>query len=232
MRLALLVALAAALLPAATAPAAAGEARRAMDRGFDLFAARSYEEASRGFEEAAAKAGGEGLDPATARYNQGSALLRAGKGAEAAAAFAEALRTVDARLRGRAQYNRGVALATAAEALETRGETAKAIETLGEALDAYESAMRDDPGDEDPKVNHELAFRKRARLQEKMSPRESQQGARPPRQPGEQPPPRSDRDVTADQARMMLEAMKQQETARRSQVRVSRGLSAPVDKDW
>ena len=230
MRNQLLVALASLAITAV--PAAADEARRAMDGGFDLFAAKNYEEAARKFEEAAKAAGEEGLDPAAPRYNQASALLKAGKGPEAAAAFAEALRSTDPGLRGRAHYNRGIALVTAAEALESQGDTVKAIGILGQALEAYESAMRADPEDEDPKVNHELASLKKAQLEERT--KEQREAARPPRQAGapEQVQPRPEKEMTADEARMMLEAMKQQEISRRSQVRLSRGVSMAVDKDW
>ena len=237
MRRPLLVALAGLSLSAiATAPATAGEARQAMDEGFALFAAKNYAGAARKFEEAATKAGGEGLDMETPRYNQASALLMAGKGAEAAAAFVEALRSPDPGLRGRAHYNRGIALVTAAEAVERQGDTGKAIMVLDQALEAYESAMRADPEDEDPKVNHELAFRKKLRLEERM--REQARGrgqeAPPQRRMGDQERVQRgpEKEMTADEARMMLEAMKQQESSRRSQVRLSRGVPAAVDRDW
>jgi tetratricopeptide (TPR) repeat protein len=218
------------------APVAAGEARRAMDEGLALFAAKNYEGAARRFEEAAKKAGEEGLDPATPRYNQASALVKAGKGLEAAAAFAEALRSSDPGLRQRAHYNRGIALATAAEALDVQGDTAKAIAILDQALEAYESAMRADPEDEDPKVNHELAFRKKAQLEEHMKEQAQSRGeeTRPPRQAGDRERMQlgTEKEMTADEARMMLEAMRQQEISRRSQVRLSRGVRATVDRDW
>jgi tetratricopeptide (TPR) repeat protein len=207
-----------------------------MDEGFSLFEAKNYEGAARRFEEAATKAGGEGLDPAAPRYNQGSALVKAGKGLEAAAAFAEALRSSDPGLRQRAHYNRGIALATAAEALDLQGDTAKAIVVLDQALEAYESAMRADPKDEDPKVNHELAFRKKAQLEERV--KEQAQGRREKTQPQSQAGDReqlqrgTEREMTADEARMMLEAMRQQEVSRRGQVRLSRGVRATADRDW
>jgi tetratricopeptide (TPR) repeat protein len=226
-----------ALTAIAVSPAEAGEARRAMDEGFALFEAKNFEGAARKFEEAATKAATEGLDPAIPRYNQAGALVMAGKGAEAAAVFVESLRSPDTGLRNRAHYNRGIALATAAEALERKGDTGTAIAALDQALEAYESSMRADPGDEDPKVNHELAFRKKALLEERMK-EQAQHGRTPevrtPGQPEETPrmQRKPEEEMSADEARMMLEAMRQQETSRRSQVRLSRGVSAAVDKDW
>lgn len=221
----------------ATRPAAAEDARGALAGGIALFADKNYEGAARKFEEAAAKAGGEGLDASVARYNQASALVMAGKGAEAAAAFAEALRSSDPGLSVRAHYNRGIALVTAAEALERAGDTEKAIQGFEEALEAYESAMRADPSDEDPKVNHELAFREKSRLEGLRKGQQSQgrreeagrqgQGGK---QESRQRAPETE--MTADEARLMLEAIRQQELSRRGEVRLPRGPRAAVDKDW
>jgi tetratricopeptide (TPR) repeat protein len=234
MRRALFIVLA--CLPMAAPSAAAAEARRAMDEGSALFAEKNYEGAARKFGEAATKARGEGLDAAAPRYNQASALVMAGKGLEAAAAFTEALHSPDPGLRVRAHYNRGIALATAAEVLEQQGDAGKAIGLLEEALEAYENAMRADPKDEDPKVNHELASRKKAQLEERLKGPTSDRGeeARPPGKRGEQDQRRRtpEAEMTADEARMMLEAMTQQEISRRNQVQLSRGARTAVDRDW
>src|SRR5512139_2666224 len=103
-------------------PAAAAEARRAMDEGSVLFGAGSYAAAAGKFQEAAALAGGEGLEPEAARYNAAISLLRIGKSAEAVTAFTQALHTSDPGLRARAHYNRGIALVATAEAREQRGD--------------------------------------------------------------------------------------------------------------
>jgi tetratricopeptide (TPR) repeat protein len=226
------------------APAQAGEGRRAMDEGFALFAARQFEGAAGKFEEAAAKAAGEGLDPATAVYDRAVALLSAGRAPDAAAGFAEATRAADPALRAKAHYNRGVALATAAVAVEGEGDLAKAVALLDRALDAYESSMRIDAADEDPKVNHEWAARRKALLEAKLRERAAQ--SRPPADnaQGDQRRPeperererqrggRADKEMTPSEARVMLDAMKQQEKVQRDRIRPPFGGSAPVGKDW
>lgn len=248
-RAALAVAAMAVLLGVAMPAGAAGGARRALDEGLALFAARRYDEAAGKFAEAAAQAGAEGLDPAVAGYDRGIALLRAGKGAEAAAVLAEALRSPDAGLRESALYHRGIALTAAAETAEGGGETGKAVALLEEALDAYEGAMRIDPEDEDPKVNHELVSRRKARLEEKTkgaggrgrtddAKQEQKERQSPPepegrgqeKRPVPQGPP--GKEMRPDEARTLLDAMRQQEQAQRGRTRPSLGGALPVEKNW
>lgn len=212
-------------------PAASGEARRAMDEGSVLFAAGSYTAAAGKFEEAATLAGGEGLEPEAARYNAAVSLLKIGKAPEAVTAFTQAQRSADPGLRGRAHYNRGIALVAVAEAVEKRGDVQGAVVSLGQALEAYESAMLIDAKDEDPKVNHELASRKKAQLEEKLRERQGRaQAPQPESTRQEEQRPR--KEMTNDEARLMLEAMKQQEISRRQQVQPFRGAPARVEKDW
>jgi tetratricopeptide (TPR) repeat protein len=241
------------LVAATASPAAAGDARQVMAEAFALFEARSYEKAAGKFAEAAAKSGEERLDPAPAGYDRAVALLKAGKDSEAAAAFTEALRSTDPGLRQRSHYNQGLALANAAGAAENRGEREEALRLLDQALDAYESAMRIDPNDEDPKVNHELVSRKRSQLEQRIRerkgggadrgrdredrgeerPRPGPQEAeeRKPGAPGGGPTGRG-QEMTPDEARMILDAMKRQEQAQRSRIRPFSGRSASVEKNW
>ncbi|HEY6000138.1 MAG TPA: hypothetical protein VI078_12690 [bacterium] len=218
-------------------PAAAAGARRALDEGLDLFAAGRYDEAATRFAGAAEQAGGEGLDPAVGGYDRAIAFLKAGRAPEAAAAFAELEDAGDERLRESARYQRGIALETAADATESGGDLPKAIALLDEALAAYEGAMRVDPGDEDPKVNHELAFRKRARLAQKL---QGQGASRPPERAGRgEPPPErpprpepSGKEMRPEEARTLLDALRQQEQSQRGRMRPFRGDATAVEKDW
>lgn len=247
MRRALRTALAVLALAAALTPrgAAGAGARGALAEGFALFEARDYEEAARRFDDAAAKAAGEGLDAAAARYDLGLALLKADKSPEAAAAFAEAVHSPDAGLSAKAHYNRGLALAAASEAAETAGRLEAAVALLDQALGSFEGAMRVAPDDEDPKVNHELTARKKAQLEEKLRDQEKQRGGGGPLPPKAQErteernqgtlperPQAPGSEMRPDEARTMLDAMKQQEMSQRSRVRPPRGESAPVDKPW
>lgn len=233
-------------LPVATAAAAAGEARRAMDEGFALFAAQSYTGAAAKFQEAAARARLEGLDPAAALYNRAGALLKAGKAAEAAEAYGDALRSPDHGLREMAHHNRGVALVAAAGTLEQADRIGDAVRLLDEALDAFESAMRIDPGDEDPKVDHELVSRIKSRLEDERR-KQEQSRERKQREPagdarvrqgaaeGVQPAARGGtpgREMTPEEARTMLDAVWQREVSQRGRVRLPRGGPVPVSRDW
>lgn len=245
MKRALLVALAL-LAPAAyAAPAPAAGARGALTEGFARFEARDFDGAARRFEEAAARAAGERLDPGAALYDQGCALLKAGKAIEAAAAFAEALRSPDPGLGAKAHFNRGVALVTAAEAAVSTPVPAAALGYLDQALAAFESAMRAAPDDEDPKVNHELASRRKAQLEQQLRDREQRQGAggKPPpparertqeRDPGTRPqrPEASGSEMKPEEARAMLDALRQQEMSQRRRIGPPRGESARVEKAW
>jgi tetratricopeptide (TPR) repeat protein len=212
-------------------PAASGEARRAMDEGSLLFAAGSYAAATGKFEEAATLAGGEGLEPEAARYNAAVSLLKVGKAPEAVTAFTQAQRSADPGLRGRAHYNRGIALVAVAEAQEKRGDVPGAVVSLGQALEAYESAMLIDAQDEDPKVNYELASRKKARLEEQLQ-AQPERGQAPQPETTRQEEQRPRQEMTNDEARLMLEAMKQQEISQRHQAQPFRGAPVWVDKDW
>lgn len=247
-----LLAAAAALLALTASPAAAAEARRVLDEGLTLFAAGQFEAAAGRFAEAAAQAQREGLDPAVATYDRAIALLRAGKGAAAAGAFTEALRSPDTALHGSAHYQRGIALTTVADAAESAGGAGEAVALLEQALEAYESAMRIDPGDEDPKVNHELVSRRKSQLEEKLKGQEktggdgARGGAKPeeterprdqePQGPGQgAPPARQDpagQEMRPDEARTLLDAMRQQEQSQRGRTRPFRGEAVPVEKNW
>lgn len=234
-----------ALFPVAVSSAAAGDARREMDEGLALFATRGYEAAAGKFAAAAASAGDQRLDPATARYDRATALLMAGKSLEAAAGFAEALNSSDPGLRKQAHYNRGVALVAAADDAERRNDSGRAVALLDQALGEYESAMRIDPDDEDPKVNHELVSRKRAHLEERIRKRgenagqreEERQPARERRkEPGQGAQAREQggpgKEMTPAEARSLLDAMRQRETSQRDRIKPFAGGSVPVEKNW
>ena len=239
MRGALAAVLAAVVLAAAPAAASAAEgARRSLDEGLALFAAGSYEDAARRFAQAADGAPGAGLDAAVARFDQGCALLRAGRHAEAAAAFAQAASSPDRSVAAGAHYNRGLALAGAADAPEAAGRLEEAVALLGQALGSFEGSMQADPADEDAKVNHEVIARRKARLEERLR-REQGRGAgagaaNPPPVAGarERPQPAAGREMQADEARTMLDAMRQQETSQRGRVLPQPRGTAGVEKPW
>ena len=164
------------------------------------------------------------------------------------------------------------------ELAEKQGGLDPAIGSVDEALSMYESAMTLAPGDEDAKVNYELALRRKQELQQKkeqqqqqqkqdqdkqdqekedqsqkqeqqekndqqkQDPQENQQQDQKKDQQqnqGHQQPsdqqqaqPRKSEEMTPEEARIMLDAMKQEEQASRDRMRLIIGQPTPVEKDW
>lgn len=123
---------------------AAREARR----GHQLYAAGRFRESHEAFQRALASSG----DPAL-QYALGTTLYRLHRYEDAARSFREA--TGVPRLRQRSWYNLGNAYVRAAE------EAGDKEMLLGQAIAAYEEALRLDPADSAAKWNLELALRRR-----------------------------------------------------------------------
>lgn len=162
-----------ALLPALAF--AEEEPRTLLGSGAAAYQKQDYGTAITNFARAAAAAIPEKLDPAVARFNEGNALLRAGRASEAGIAYEQALRTTDLGLQGKAYYNRGNALMADAEAKRAAGQFDGALKGIDEALAMYERSMLLNPRDRDPKQNHELAMLRREQVQEQKKQQEQQQ---------------------------------------------------------
>ena len=185
----------------------------------------------------------------------------------AATNFAEATRSPDLALQSKAYYNRGNALVTGSASLEKQGGLDTALGSVDEAIEMYENAMTLAPGDEDAKVNYELALKKKQELQQKQQQQQKQdqqqkdqsqeqekqkkddqqkqdqqkdqqqdKGQPQPQQQADdqqkQPQPQKSEEMTPEEAKMMLDAMKQEEQASRDRMRLVIGQPTPVDKDW
>jgi tetratricopeptide (TPR) repeat protein len=123
-------------------------AAREIRRGQQLYDAGRYRESNEAFRRALATSG----DPAL-QYAVGTTLYRLHRYEEAARSFREA--TSVPRLRQRSWYNLGNAYVRAAE------EASNKEVPLGQAIAAYEEALRLNPGDSAAKWNLELALRRR-----------------------------------------------------------------------
>jgi tetratricopeptide (TPR) repeat protein len=121
---------------------------REIRRGQQLYDAGLYRESNEAFRRALAASG----DPAL-QYAVGTTLYRLHRYEEAARSFREA--TGVPRLRQRSWYNLGNAYVRAAE------EASDKEVPLGQAIAAYEEALRLDPADSAAKWNLELALRRR-----------------------------------------------------------------------
>jgi Ca-activated chloride channel homolog len=253
----------------------ADPARSALRDGIRLYEDGSFDKSATRFDEAAQGASRAKLDAAVPKYNQGNALIRAGQPDEASKAYADALRSTDLSLQGKAYFNRGNALARISGEDEAKGELDAASRALDEALVMYENAMALDPQDEDAKVNYELALKQKEQLQQKQQQQQQQQeqdqedqqkedeqsqpqqqqgqdqqeqnqqneqqeqqeqqGQQPQEQEASQEQaqsPKSSEAMTPEEAAMVLDSMKQEEQAKREQLKLIIGQPVPVDKDW
>jgi Ca-activated chloride channel family protein len=126
-----------------------GRTREAI-RGRQLYDQGKYLEAYEAYQAVLRQQGGPEL-----RYNAGNALYRLKQYTEASKSWREAMPGGSDMLRQEAFYNMGNAFVRASE-------DANALSGyLERALDAYEEALRLNPGDQDAKWNLEIALQKR-----------------------------------------------------------------------
>ena len=240
------------------APALAGAAdspRTLFREGLAAYEKKDFEKAAQQFGQAASGATTNRLDPAVPLYNAANALMQLGRHEEASQQYQEALRSPNLALQGRAYYNRGNALYKLAETpAPDAGANNNASSAIGEALRMYERALFLNPHDEDAKVNYELALRLKEQIEQQQKqqqdqeknqeqqpkenkeqeqqPQQADQGQdKSPEQPANQEPTPAQQ-MTPEEARMLLDRMKQEEQAYRDQMRVIMGRPVPVDKDW
>ncbi len=272
MRWTSLIALCAALI--AFRADAADDARRAMSEGLREYEGTAFDKASAAFDKAAQAAPDQKLDAAVARYNEANALFRDGKFQDAASRYSDALRSPDLALQSKAYFNRGNALFNMAAAEEAQGQMDIAGKALDEAISMYERAMTLAPRDEDPKVNYELALKRKLELEQKQQQQQDQQKDKDQeKQDQNQPSDNQDQQqqkqqqqeeqkqeqgqsqaekdkddqtaqeqpaqptapseaMTPEEAKLMLDAMKQDEQSRREQLKMILGQPTPVEKDW
>ena len=131
------------------------EALRMGDR---LYENRDFEAAEQAYRQAGAAA--------QARYNQGNAVYRQGRYADAAALYRAAAETANAP-------------ATRADALYNLGNACLKQRQYDQAIGAYEQALRLRPGDPDAKINLQLA-----KQMQKQAAAPPPQSAMPDRQAG------------------------------------------------
>lgn len=244
--------------------------RQAMKNGTRFYRGQSYDKAAEAFEQASQSAHQAKLDPSVAKYNAANARFKIGGFGAAATNYAEATRSPNLALQSKAYYNRGNALMADSELAEKQGVLDPAIGSVDEALSMYESAMTLAPGDEDAKVNYELALRRKQELQQKKEQQQQQQKQGQDKQDQEkedqsqkqdpqenqqqdqkkdqqqnqdhqqpsdqqqqqQSQPQKSEEMTPEEARIMLDAMKQEEQASRDRMRLIIGQPTPVEKDW
>lgn len=275
---------------AAALPAPAVTPQSLMKDGREAYEAGRAEEALKKFQEAAKTAEPAKLDPAPAEFNQGTTLLKLGRGTEADPFLEKALRTPDLRLQSRTWYNRANELTRRSSALAAEQKLQEAQAPLESAIASYENAITLDPADPDAKVNYELAVRALEELKKQIEQQKQQQQQQQDQkdqkdqqkkqdqqdkkddqtsqQPQQQDQPKPDQDrqnqdekkddtqkqdstgadqqpsqdakaggkdkeeMSPEEARMLLDAMKDEEEAGRERLRLRLGQPEPVDKNW
>jgi tetratricopeptide (TPR) repeat protein len=154
---------------------------------------------------------------ALANFNYGNALFRKEKWEEAQKNFENAINSsTDVAIRQQAFYNKGVAL-TKQKKLE-------------ESIEAYKSALRLNPTDEDARVNLQKALLELKKKNESQQKKDQKQEQKPKQK--EKPKPQQSK-LNKKQVERLLQALRQkeQEVQQKMQQNKTRGVSQP-DKDW
>ena len=151
-----------------------GTPRQDMKEGIRLYEKNTYDGAADSFHRAAQSASKDQLDVSVAKYNEANARFKLGQFGAAATNYADATRSPDLALQSKAYYNRGNALIAASEGLEKQGGLDTAAGSVDEAIEMFENAITLAPGDEDAKVNYELALKKKQELQQKQQQQQKQ----------------------------------------------------------
>jgi tetratricopeptide (TPR) repeat protein len=224
-RAAALLALALLAVPGRPAAAADSAAAARNNEGNRLYNQRRYDEALKMYTDAQAVR----PEAPELHYNIGNVLYRKQEFDKAAEEYRKAEAARDPALSQAAVFNRGNALL--------------AQQRLPEAIQAYVQALRADPADADAKRNLELALRLLKERQKQQSEKEQdQEGKKPPQpqepregggEPPQAPPQRRPGQMTEEEARQVLEALKEQE---REGIRRNARAAVPErrepEKDW
>ena len=203
------------------------KARTAFDAGVKAFSASNYAAASESFEEAAAAAPVEKLDPAAAHYNAALSAYAAGDLQKASTSFANAAAGSDLDLQAKAYYNRGNALFHLASMPPVQGAPQAAAPTnaldlgeaaIGQAIQMYENAIALNPQDTDAKANYELAVLKQQEMQRQQQQQQQQKDQqKQDEQKEEQKDPSQDQQDQQQKQDQQNQEQKQQEQQQEQQ---------------
>lgn len=152
-----------------------------------------------------------------ANFNYGNALFRKEKWEDAQKNFEEVIsKSTEDSIREKAFYNKGVAL-TKQKKLE-------------ESIEAYKSALRLSPNDEDARVNLQKALLELKKKTDSQKQNEQKQEQKPKQK--EKPKPQQSK-LNKKEVERLLKALRQreQEVQQKMQQNKTRGVSQP-DKDW
>ena len=156
-----------------------------------------------------------------AHYNIGNAFFSVDKWEDAAKSYDDALsKSTDERFREKALYNKGVSFSKQKK--------------LEESIDAYKSALKLQPADEDARINLQKALmelKKKMESEEKKENKEQKKESKKPQQKDKPNPQQSK--LTKKQVEQLLKALaqKEQQVQQKMQENKNRSTTQP-DKDW
>lgn len=217
------------LLAWAGAPPARADAAAKNNEGNRLYDQKKYDEALKKYTDAQASR----PEAPELHYNIGNVLFRKGEFDKAIEEYRRAQTVGSAGLAQQADFNRG-------NALMMKGQ-------VPEAIQAYVQALRSDPHDQDAKRNLELALRLLQQQQkqqpQQQPPRDQKnppQSSPPPpptpqpSKPEEQKPQPKPGQMSEDEARQILQAIKEAEkdNLRKHAREAAASDKRPPEKDW
>ncbi|MDP4263458.1 MAG: tetratricopeptide repeat protein [Bacteroidota bacterium] len=185
-------------------------ATQAIQRGNDLYKLKEYEPAAKAYDEALAK------DPSNvvAKFNRANTAYRLSKPDDAIKTFDDlAGGSKDAEQKAKASYNKGVILSSQKK--------------LEESIEAYKSALRQDPADKDARENLQKAL---LELKKKNPPPKKEDNKKKQQQNKKQQQQPKMNDKDADQKLKLLE-QKEKELQQRLQKQKSK-TGGNNTKDW
>lgn len=195
----------------------AQQARTALAAGSKEFEGGAFDKAAAHFEEAAARAEEQKLDPAVAHYNRGNSLYKMQDFAGADQAYQNALRTTDMGLAPDGYYNRGNALTAQALQLEQQQKMEESIGLLDQALAMYEKSMLLNPGKTAAKANYELVTLKKKELEQQQQEQQQKQDQEEEEQKDNQQQQQDQPQQEQDQQEQNQEQQNQQQQEQRPQ---------------
>jgi tetratricopeptide (TPR) repeat protein len=154
---------------------------------------------------------------ALANFNYGNAFFRKEKWEDAQKSFETVIaRSTDDAMREQGFYNKGVAL-TKQQKLE-------------ESIEAYKSALKLQPNDQDARINLQKALLELKKKNESQQKQEQKQEQKPKQK--EKPKPQQSK-LNKKEVERLLQALRQkeQEVQQKMQQNKTRGVSQP-EKDW
>ena len=178
-----------------------------------------------------------------AYYNRGNALAIGSESQEKQGSLDTAVSSMDEAI---AMYESAMTLSPSDEDAKVNYELAlkkkqeleqKQQQQQNEQQDKQDQQQQEDPSqekkDQEKEQQQKRDQQKNEQQQDQNKDQQASQQQSADQQQKEQPAqPQKSEEMTPEEAKIMLDAMKQEEQARRDQMRVVIGQPSPVDKDW